>query len=47
MNKYADEVLEFLEGKRKLSNLPDVMKSTAQLLKNEMKQINTVFKNNL
>ena len=43
MNKYADEVLEFLEGKRKLSNLPDVMKSTAQLLKNEMKQINTVF----
>ena len=43
MNQYADEVLEFLEGKRKLNNLPEIMQNTARLLKEELKQMNTLY----
>ena len=36
MNSYLDEVLEVLEGKRKLSNLPETIRNTTRLLKDEI-----------
>ena len=44
MNQYADEVLEVLEGKRKLSNLPEVLQSTTKLLKEEIVKISKQYK---
>ena len=44
MDSYLDEVLEVLEGKRKLSNLPDTLKSTAKLLKDEVAKISKTYK---
>lgn len=45
MNQYADEVLEVLEGRRKLNNLPEVLQSTTKLLKDEIVKINKQYKN--
>ena len=44
MNQYADEVLEVLEGRRKLNNLPEVLQSTTKLLKDEIVKINKQYK---
>ena len=44
MNQYLDEVLEVLEGKRKLSNLPEVMQSTVKMLKDEINKIGKAYK---
>ena len=43
MNKYADEILEVLNGKRKLSDLPEIMQNTVKLLKEEIKKINKLY----
>ena len=43
LNKLADEIEEVIDGKRKLSNLPEVMQNTVKLLKEEIKKINKVF----
>jgi len=43
MNKTADEVLEVIEGKRKLSNLPEIMQNTVKLLKEDLKKINKIY----
>jgi len=43
MNQYADEVLEVLEGKRKINNLPEILQSTTKLLKNEIVKINKFY----
>jgi hypothetical protein len=43
MNKIADDILEVLDGKRKLSNLPEIMQNTVKLLKEEIKKINKVY----
>ena len=43
MNKYADDILEVLDGKRKLSTLPEVMQNTVKLLKKETIKINKIF----
>jgi len=44
MNSYLDEVLEVLEGKRKLSNLPESIRNTTRLLKDEIVKINKQYK---
>ena len=44
MNSYLDEVLEVLEGKRKLSNLPETIRNTTRLLKDEIVKINKQYK---
>jgi len=43
MNKIADEIEEVLDGKRKLSNLPEVMQNTVKLLKEEIVKLNKVY----
>jgi len=43
MNQYADEVLEVLEGKRKLTNLPEILRSTVKDLKAQIVKINKIF----
>jgi hypothetical protein len=43
MNKYADDVLEVLEGKRKLSNLPEILRPTVKDLKEQITKINKIF----
>jgi len=43
MNKYLDEVLEVLENKRKLSNLPKILQPTVKDLKEQITKINKVF----
>jgi len=43
MNKIADDILEVLENKRKLSNLPEVMQNTVKLLKEEMVKLNKTY----
>jgi len=44
MNQYLDEVLEVLENKRKLSNLPQVMQNTVKMLKDEITKISKTYK---
>ena len=44
MDQYLDEVLEVLEGKRKLSNLPQIMQNTVKMLKNEITNIGKAYK---
>ena len=44
MDQYLDEVLEVLEGKRKLSNLPQVMQNTVKMLKDEITKIGKAYK---
>ena len=39
----ADEIEEVIDGKRKLSNLPEILRPTVELLKEEIKKINKVF----
>ena len=43
MNKIADDIEEVLDGKRKLSNLPEAMQNTVKLLKEEITKINKLF----
>ena len=43
MNKYADEALEVLEGTRKLTDLPELVRPTVKLLKDELRKINKIF----
>ena len=43
MNKIADDIEEVLDGKRKLSNLPEIMQNTVKLLKEEMIKLNKVY----
>jgi len=43
LNKLADEIEEVLDGKRKLSNLPEILRPTVQLLKEETTKINKIF----
>jgi hypothetical protein len=43
LDKYADDILEVLDGKRKLSTLPEIMQSTVNLLKEEIKKINKLY----
>ena len=43
LNKLADEIEEVIDGKRKLSNLPEILRPTVELLKEEIKKINKVF----
>ena len=43
LDKYADEILEVLEGTRKLSNLPEIMQNTVKILKEEIKKINKLY----
>ena len=43
MNKIADDILEVLDGKRKLSTLPEVMQNTVKLLKEETIKINKIY----
>ena len=43
MNQYMDEVLEVLEGKRKLTNLPKVLQSTVKDLKDQIVKINKTY----
>jgi len=43
MNKYADEVLEVLEGTRKLTDLPELVMPTVKLLREELVKINKIF----
>jgi len=43
MNKIADDILEVLDGKRKLSNLPEVMQNTVKLLKEDIVKINKIY----
>ncbi len=43
MNKIADDIEEVLDGKRKLSNLPEVMQNTVKLLREETIKINKIF----
>jgi len=43
MNKYADEVLEVLEGTRKLTDLPQLTQPTVKLLKEDLVKINKIF----
>ena len=31
MNQYADEIVEVLEGTRKLTNLPEILRPTVKL----------------
>jgi len=44
LNQYADEVLEVLEGRRKLTNLPEILRPTVKHLKEEMVKLNKIFK---
>ena len=39
MNKIADDIEEVLDGKRKLSNLPEIMQNTVKLLKEDIVKI--------
>lgn len=43
MNKIADDIEEVLDGKRKLSNLPEIMQSTVNILKKEIIKINKLY----
>jgi len=43
LNKIADDIEEVLDGKRKLSNLPEVMQNTVKLLKEDIVKINKIF----
>jgi hypothetical protein len=43
MNQYMDEVLEVLEGKRKLTNLPKILQSTVKDLKDQITKINKTY----
>jgi hypothetical protein len=43
LNKYADDIEEVLDGKRKLSDLPEVMQNTVKLLKEDIVKINKLF----
>ena len=43
LNKIADDIEEVLDGKRKLSNLPEAMQNTVKLLKEEITKINKLF----
>ena len=43
LDKYADDILEVLEGKRKLSNLPEVMQNTVKLLKEDIVKLNKIY----
>jgi hypothetical protein len=43
MNKIADDIEEVLDGKRKLSTLPEIMQNTVKLLREEIKKINKIF----
>jgi hypothetical protein len=43
MNKIADDIEEVLDGKRKLSTLPEIMQNTVKLLREETKKINKIF----
>ncbi len=43
LNKIADDIVEVLDGKRKLSNLPGVMQNTVKLLKEETIKINKIY----
>jgi len=43
MNKIADDILEVLDGKRKLSTLPEVMQNTVKLLKEDIVKINKIY----
>ena len=43
INKYADEIEEILDGKRKLSNLPEILQPTVKLLKEEIIKLNKVY----
>jgi len=43
MNKIADDIEEVLDGKRKLSNLPEIMQNTVKLLKEDIVKINKIF----
>jgi len=43
LDKYADDILEVLENKRKLSNLPEIMQNTVKLLKEEIVKLNKVY----
>ena len=44
MNQYADEIVEVLEGTRKLTNLPEILRPTVKLLKEDLVKINKIFK---
>jgi len=43
MDKLADDILEVLDGKRKLSNLPEVMQNTVKLIKEDIVKINKIY----
>ena len=43
MNQYADEIVEVLEGSRKLTNLPEILRPTVKLLKQDLVKINKIF----
>ena len=43
MNQYADEIVEVLEGTRKLTNLPEILRPTVKLLKDDLVKINKIF----
>ena len=43
MNQYADEIVEVLEGTRKLTNLPEILRPTVKLLKEDLVKINKIF----
>jgi hypothetical protein len=43
LNKLADDIEEVLDGKRKLSSLPEIMQNTVKLLKEETRKINKIF----
>ena len=43
MNKYADDISEVLDGKRKLSNLPEILQNTTKLLKEDIVKLNKVY----
>ena len=43
LNKLADDIEEVLDGKRKLSNLPEIMQNTVKLLREETRKINKIF----
>ena len=36
MNQYADEIVEVLEGTRKLTNLPEILRPSVKLLKDDL-----------
>jgi len=43
INKWADEIEEVLDGKRKLSNLPEIFRPTVKDLKEQITKINKIF----